>query len=269
MMSSSVATCGRQKEERPKGLGAFARGLLRLSHELPGDVSPSRLLEFGRATDVGVKSTLGHSKPFENLNQNARALRSDLFTSFERSVITEGLKTATARLSRGVNAFIEVPRNFGSEALRTREVPPSIVDVGTALRFNDILGPTDAKRLMALYREAAELRESGHDGLSPDWRRLRDLGRATALLRELEPLRQKLGQADPSASHLVSGLRLDLQSQQGEARVHLNLSGVEDATLPGMPDAGKHGQEFAELLVSGSGTKNQFSTMAQQFTRRS
>ena len=253
-----------KKEERPKGLGVFARGLLRLSHELPG-VSPSRLLAFGRATDVGVKSTLGHSTPFENLNQNARALCSDLFTSFEHSVSTEGLNMATARLSGGVKAFIEVPRNFGSEALRTREVPPSVVDVGTALRFNNILGPTDAKRLMALYREAAELRESGHDGLSPDVAALRDLGHATALLRELEPLRQKLGQADPSASHLVSGLRLDLQSQQGAARVHLNLSGVE-RDLPGMPDAGKHGQEFAELLVSGSGTKNQFSTMAQQFT---
>src|SRR5262245_8253461 len=46
-----------KKEERPKGLGAFARGLLRLSHELPG-VSPSRLLAFGRATDVVVKSAL-------------------------------------------------------------------------------------------------------------------------------------------------------------------------------------------------------------------
>jgi hypothetical protein len=248
-----------KKEERPKGLGAFARGLLRLSHELP-DVPPSRLLEFGRATDVCVKSTLGHSKPFENLNQNARALRSDLFTSFEHSVSTEGLNKATTRLSEGVKAFIEVPRNVGSEALLTREVPPSVVDVGTALRFNNILGPTDAKRLMALYREAAELRESGHDGLSPDVAALRDLGRATALLRELEPLRQKLGQA----SHLVTGLRRDLQSQQRVARVHLNLSEVE-RDLPGMPDAGKHGQEFAELLVSGSGTKNQFSTMAQQF----
>jgi hypothetical protein len=245
------------KEERPKGLDVFARGLLRLSHELPG-VSPSRLLAFGRAIDVSVKSKLGHSKPFENLNQNARALRSDLFTWFEDSVGTEGLDTA--RLSRGVNAFFEGPRNIGSEALRTREVPPSVVDVGTALRFNDLLGPTDAKRLMALYREAAELRESGHDGLSPDVAALRKLGHATALLRKLEPLGQKLGQA----SHLVSGLRLDLQSQQGAARLRLNLSGGE-GNLPGMPDAGKHGQEFAELLVSGSGTKDQFSTMAQQF----
>ena len=254
-----------QKEERPKGLGAFARGLLRLSHELPG-VSPSRLLAFGRATDVVVKSTLGHKKPFENLNQNARALRSDPFASFERSGITQLFKT---RLS--VNAFIEAPRNLDSEALLTREGPPSTVDVGTALRFNDILGPTDAKRLMALYREAAELRESGHDGLSPDLAAvaaLRDLGRATALLRELEPLRQTLGQATPSASHLVEGLRRDLQSQQREARVHLNLSGVEerDRDLPGMPDAVKHGQKFAELLVSGSGTKSQFSEMARQFT---
>jgi hypothetical protein len=250
------------KEERPKGLDVFARGLLRLSHELPGDVSPSRLLEFGRATDAGVKSKRAHSKPFENLNQNARALRSDLFTSFERSLNTGGLKTATDRLSRGVHAFIELPPNIGSEALRTREVPPSIVDVGTALRFNDILGPTDAKRLMALYREAAELRETGNEGLPSDMAALRDLGRATALLRELEPLRQKLGQA----SDLVEGLRLDLKSQQGAARVHLNLSAEVDRNLPGMPDAGKHGQEFAELLVSGSGTKNQFSTMAQQFS---
>ena len=169
-----------QKEERPKGLGAFSRGLLRLSHELPG-VSPSRLLAFGRATDVVVKSTLGHKKPFENLNQNARALRSDPFASFERSGITQLFKIS-------VNAFIEAPRNLDSEALLTREGPPSTVDVGTALRFNDILGPTDAKRLMALYREAAELRESGHDGLSPDVAALRELGRATALLRELEPL---------------------------------------------------------------------------------
>jgi hypothetical protein len=249
------------KEERPKGLDVFARGLLRLSHELPGDVSPSRLLEFGRATDAGVKSKRAHSKPFENLNQNARALRSDLFTSFERSLNTGGLKTATDRLSRGVHAFIELPPNIGSEALRTREVPPSIVDVGTALRFNDILGPTDAKRLMALYREAAELRETGNEGLPSDMAALRDLGRATALLRELEPLRQKLGQA----SDLVSDLRLDLQSQQGVARVDLHLSGME-RPLPGMENAGKHGQEFAELLVSGSGTKNQFSTMAQQFS---
>ena len=249
-----------QKEERPKGLGAFARGLLRLSHELPG-VSPSRLLAFGRATDVVVKSTLGHKKPFENLNQNARALRSDPFASFERSGITQLFKIS-------VNAFIEAPRNLDSEALLTREGPPSTVDVGTALRFNDILGPTDAKRLMALYREAAELRESGHDGLSPDVAALRKLGRATALLSVLEPLQQKLGQAQPSASHLVEGLRRDLQSQQREARVHLNLSGVEerDRDLPGMPDAVKHGQKFAELLVSGAGTKSQFSEMARQFT---
>ena len=115
---------------------------------------------------------------------------------------------ATSRLSRGVKAFIEVPRNFGSEALRTREVPPSVVDVGTALRFNNILGPTDAKRLMALYREAAELRESGHDGLSPEGgggaagSRSRDgaAPRAGAAAAEAGP-------GDPSASHLVSGLR--------------------------------------------------------------
>jgi hypothetical protein len=250
-----------QKEERPKGLGAFARGLLRLSHELP-DVTPSRLLEFGRATDVVVKSTLGHSKRFENLNQNARALRSDLFKAFEHFVRNDGPNAATALLSGGVKGFLEVPRTLGSEALSTREVPPSVVDVGTALRFNDILGPTDAKRLMALYREAAELRESGHDGLSPDVAALRKLGRATALLSVLEPLQQKLGQAEPS----VSGLRLDLQSQQRVARLRLNLSGGEGNDLPGMPDAGKHGQEFAELLVSGSGTKDQFSTMARQFT---
>jgi hypothetical protein len=60
------------------------------------------------------------------------------------------------------------------------------------------------------------------------------------------------------ASHLVESL-------QESAREHLHLAGP-GFELPGMQDAGKHGQEFAELLVSGSGTKNQFSTMAEQFS---